>query len=334
LFTNSTGIDMVAVGDSALFNNTANYNTAVGFQAMFNNQNGANNTAVGYNALYKNIKGNYITAIGDSALFNDTASYNTAVGYQALYTNVKGLDNTANGYQALFAVNSATGFGNTATGFTALTGITTGFDNTADGYEAGANQTSGNYNTFIGALGGGNVTIPNASNYMSLGYDAGFGNGTTNWIEIGNSNVQDIVAQVSLTAVSDGRIKDNVQANVPGLNFITRLRPVTYNLNVHRESEIIHHGKADTAMYEGKYDLEKVLQTGFIAQEVEKAAQDVGFDFSGVDKPHSAEGLYGLRYSEFVVPLVKAVQEQQQMIEQLRKMVETQQKEIEELKKK
>jgi len=32
--------------------------------------------------------------------------------------------------------------------------------------------------------------------------------------------------------------------------------------------------------------------------------------------------MYGLRYAEFVVPLVKAVQEQQQMIEELKKQNE------------
>ncbi len=51
------------------------------------------------------------------------------------------------------------------------------------------------------------------------------------------------------------------------------------------------------------------LQTGFIAQEVEKAAKELGFDFSGVDKPKNENDYYGLRYAEFVVPLVKAVQE-------------------------
>ncbi len=35
----------------------------------------------------------------------------------------------------------------------------------------------------------------------------------------------------------------------------------------------------------------------------------LGFDFSGVDAPTDAHGTYGLRYAEFVVPLVKAVQE-------------------------
>ena len=42
---------------------------------------------------------------------------------------------------------------------------------------------------------------------------------------------------------------------------------------------------------------------------VEKVAKDLNFDFSGVDAAKSENDLYGLRYSEFVVPLVKAVQE-------------------------
>ena len=54
--------------------------------------------------------------------------------------------------------------------------------------------------------------------------------------------------------------------------------------------------------------------TGFIAQEVEKAAHEVNYNFSGVGKPKDENGIYSLRYSEFVVPLVKAVQEQQKII--------------------
>jgi hypothetical protein len=38
--------------------------------------------------------------------------------------------------------------------------------------------------------------------------------------------------------------------------------------------------------------------------------------------------LYGLRYAEFVVPLVKAVQEQQEMIRELHDLNELQQKTI------
>lgn len=64
----------------------------------------------------------------------------------------------------------------------------------------------------------------------------------------------------------------------------------------------------------------------FQAQEVEKAAQELNFEFSGVDKPKNKNDLYGLRYAAFTVPLVKAVQEQQTQIEQLQKEKEQQQK--------
>ncbi|MEM7038660.1 MAG: hypothetical protein AAF570_16865, partial [Bacteroidota bacterium] len=42
-----------------------------------------------------------------------------------------------------------------------------------------------------------------------------------------------------------------------------------------------------------------------------------GFDFSGVDAPKNEKDHYGLRYSEFVVPLVQGMQEQQAEIERL-----------------
>jgi trimeric autotransporter adhesin len=53
-----------------------------------------------------------------------------------------------------------------------------------------------------------------------------------------------------------------------------------------------------------------IVYSGFIAQDVEKAADSIGYNFSGVDKPKDAnQSFYGLRYGDFVVPLVKAVQE-------------------------
>ena len=71
---------------------------------------------------------------------------------------------------------------------------------------------------------------------------------------------------------------------------------------------------------------EAEIQSGFIAQEVEAAALSIGYDFHGVDKPKNDTSHYGLRYAEFVVPLVKAVQEletknddQQEQIELLKK---------------
>ena len=52
-----------------------------------------------------------------------------------------------------------------------------------------------------------------------------------------------------------------------------------------------------------------VRQSGFIAQEVEALVKKTGYVFNGIDAPENENDPYGIRYSEFVVPLVKAVQE-------------------------
>jgi len=56
---------------------------------------------------------------------------------------------------------------------------------------------------------------------------------------------------------------------------------------------------------------------GYIAQQVDSAAQACHYNFNGVVKPQTSGGLYELNYTDFVVPLVKAVQEQQQQIKAL-----------------
>jgi hypothetical protein len=110
---------------------------------------------------------------------------------------------------------------------------------------------------------------------------------------------------------------------VPGLKFINELKQVTYNYDIHKQNEML--GVKDNGDWKGKYDIEKVTFTGFIAQEVDASAKQIGYDFSGVDK---SEKLLGLRYSEFVVPLVKAVQE----LDVKTKEIETLKNEIEAIK--
>ncbi len=66
----------------------------------------------------------------------------------------------------------------------------------------------------------------------------------------------------------------------------------------------------DPIMKQAMQEKSAITYTGFVAQDVEKAADSVGFTFSGIDKPKDAnQSFYGLRYGDFVVPLVKAVQE-------------------------
>jgi trimeric autotransporter adhesin len=156
----------------------------------------------------------------------------------------------------------------------------------------------------------------NATNTTALGYQGGsyiHTNNVSNALQLGNASVSYIYAATSTITVSDERVKKDIKENVPGIAFIRQLRPVTFHYNLAKESEIT--GIKDDNEWKGKHDIENIKFSGFLAQEVEKAALNTGYDFSGVVPGK----IYGLRYSEFVVPLVKAVQEQQVMIDSLMK---------------
>jgi trimeric autotransporter adhesin len=128
-----------------------------------------------------------------------------------------------------------------------------------------------------------------------------------------------------------------VEASVPGLDFITRLRPVTYTYDLGAIDKIIWPNGRPNIEGENRLDIPTTNTTtrftGFIAQEVEDAAKSIGYEFSGVDAPENETDLYGLRYSEFVVPLVKAVQEQQEMIETQKSQLELQAQKLEAMQK-
>jgi trimeric autotransporter adhesin len=136
--------------------------------------------------------------------------------------------------------------------------------------------------------------------------------------------------QNPFSTYSDGRIKNNVEEDVIGLTFINLLRPVTYNFDIDKQNELM--GLVDSSDYSGKYDLEKIKFSGFIAQEVEAAALKIKYNFSGVKAPKSSRELYGISYAEFVVPLVKATQELSTQVETQQAQIEAQQKQIDELK--
>jgi len=248
----------------------------------------------------------------------------TALGYLALGNTTTGSFNTAFGVYACESTNS--GSYNNGFGTSSLISNVAGSDNTAVGYRSLYSNVSGNYNT---ALGNRTLYYSNSSYNTAVGFYAGEGNFTNstsigyyaptvnnNRIRMGNASTVGVGAQIGWTSYSDARIKTNVQANVPGLDFVTKLRPVTYRFDIHTQNRIM--GVNDESDYPEKYEIEKITQTGFIAQEVEMVAKEIGYDFSGISLPSNEKDLYGLRYSEFVVPLVKAVQEQQVMIEDLK----------------
>ena len=54
---------------------------------------------------------------------------------------------------------------------------------------------------------------------------------------------------------------------------------------------------------------------------MEDAANACGYDFNGVQSPETPSGIYGLMYATFVPSLVKALQEQQAIIDELENAV-------------
>jgi hypothetical protein len=308
LAANTYGYSNIAIGFEALYSNTTGYgNAAVGSDALFRNTTGSSNSASGYEALNYNIDGADNTADGRSALFlNTTGHENTASGSSALYSNTSGTKNTAAGVLAL--VSNTVGNSNSAFGEYSLHNDSSGNSNTGCGtYALYANKT-GSYNSALGSQAFFDSTFLNNTTCIGNG-SGGFVN-ANNRIELGNTSVGVIAGQVGFSTYSDARIKDNVKEDVPGLSFISKLRPVTYNLNIHKENTMVYKGtKKDEADWSSKYDIEKIKMTGFLAQDVEKAAEETGYDFSGVQKPANPDELYSLRYSDFVMPLVKAVQQ-------------------------
>lgn len=275
------------------------------------------NTAFGYHSLNSNTTGFYNVANGYQSLYSNTTGFNNvANGYRSLYSNTTGYSNVANGYHSLSS--NTTGNYNVANGNGSLTYNTIGYNNVAIGDQSLFSNTTGFQNTAIGSASG--KFLPNnVNNVTCLGSDTGWNTTTSNQINIGNHSVTSIGGQVNWGTYSDKRIKTDVKENVPGLAFIKQLTPVTYHLDIKKQYELAMNGKKDeSADYPEKYDIEKITQTGFLAQDVEAAAKSVGYDFNGVEAPKNGEGLYKLRYAEFVVPLVQAVKELSKENEELK----------------
>ena len=255
---------------------------------------------------------------GLSAGIINRTTANTAFGYFSLNSNTTGIANSGLGYWAL--KSNTTGQKNSAIGRFALASNITGEYNTAIGADALFTNTDGSENTAVGS--GADVTGVNFTNATAIGYNARVN--ASNKVRIGNGFVTVIEGQVPFTSPSDGRYKFAVQEDVKGLDFIMQLRPVTYQFDVQRFEAHLHQADSITfPVQQASYTAAMAIRrSGFIAQEVEQAAIHAGYNFSGIVKPQTEKEHYSLSYESFVVPLVKALQEQQKIIESLRQRLE------------
>ena len=320
MFLNEHGIHNCAAGFESLFTtgtygtNNGDFNIAIGYRALYFNQEADNNVAIGYRALFENTTGLYNLAIGTDALQENTSGdHNVGIGVSAGNKTQSGLANVSIGHHALY-LNTNTD-GNTAVGTFALAGNTGNSNaeyNTALGFHSLNYNTSGLRCTSLGALA--DVSALSFDNATSIGYGAIAT--ANNSIRLGNASIIKIECVLGIIQPSDGRFKLNVSTDdVKGLEFIMDLNPVVYNFDSKRLTE--HQCKnMDESMrkmylYQDFNTPSQIRQSGFIAQEVALAAKKSNYEFNGVVGPKSETDNFGLNYALFVVPLVKAIQQQQ-----------------------
>jgi trimeric autotransporter adhesin len=315
LFSNTSGTANLALGNGALFFSQGDYNVAIGNSSQLNNGYASRNVSIGFNSLasqnFANTNVKYNTdnvavgyhalrlndptttsngvkniAIGSFAADNNrTGTSNIAIGQNALGANLAGSQNIAIGEGSL---NSSTNSSNTAVGIDAGY-LTLGDNNTFLGRASGYTNTSGSGNVYLGFAA--DASASGLSNSVAVGFQAVVN--ASNKVRIGNGSITVIEGAVPFSVPSDRRLKENFNyESIAGLEFIKKLKPVSYNYIS---------------------DQTKVRHDGFIAQEVEATMKELNAHFSGLKK--SPDGTYSLAYSDFVMPLVKAIQEQQKIID-------------------
>jgi trimeric autotransporter adhesin len=298
----TTGYWNTAFGQGALYSDNVGYqNTAIGLNALVSNTGGYGNTASDLAALGSNTVGNYNTADGLEALHGNTAGSNsTAIGTNALLIN-QGTsnggqsDNTAVGTYALFTLPNMNNFDNTAVGYDALE-APDGSYNTAVG---ATSQANGEVNT---AIGYGASTASHTYNATALGYDAVATQ--NNSIQLGNNSISAIYAHVTALTMSDRRYKKDVRAldSDLGLDFIQKLKPVSYRFNNGDETE--RHGFI-------AQDLEQALPAS-LHDTIERSKPEHGLAL--IERGNDKDRTYHVSYSDLLAPIVKALQQQQQEI--------------------
>lgn len=169
------------------------------------------------------------------------------------------------------------------------------------------------------ALNNAGWLYPMADNAYQLGGGASF-RWTSVWAV--NGTIQ----------TSDKRTKDNIKDASLGLDFINKLRPVSYTWKsggtevirqVYRDVEgnEVDANEPDAIPAEiiTKDKVGTRTHWGLIAQEVKQAVDDAGVDFAGwvLSDINDKDSQQALRYDQFISPLIKAVQELSERVKAL-----------------
>lgn len=299
---------------SAYQNGNAYFNTSIGFYAG-RATTGACRVSLGYKAGCNSQGGKYNVWLGSlagTASYN--CAYNVAIGQNSAYFG--GIRAVAIGAGASRCGISEYGvsIGNitvcgcsgnkqrqTEIGYGA--GISNGSNFTvAVGFKAGlcGGYKGNNIGSRAGYFGTNLITT-------QIGYYAYDGNYQSCRFVIGKSGHNYAYTYVGWSNVSDSRDKTNI-TELPdnlGLNFIRKLRPVSFKFDYRRDYMYecgFEYGQKDGTLKKNGTNY------GFLAQQIEDVAKELNVKFDGVSYDEFQDK-YTLKTLELLSPIVKSIQE-------------------------
>jgi hypothetical protein len=234
---------------------------------------------------------------------SDATSEYTWLSYEGGATKATTIGNTAAG-PMIFATNGSNRMRIDSSGNVGINVASPAA--TLDVFGRGKIETNTDVNPVlrVGATNGGSATIGCYSGYFSgnpnnttASFFQGFSSTSTNRISIwSNGNIQN--SNNSYGSLSDEKLKENIVDATPKLSDLMQVRIRNYNL---------------------KYDPEH-KQIGVIAQELEPLFPGMIDETSDIDMEGNDLGTTtkSVKYSVFVPMLIKAIQEQQTIINDIK----------------
>ena len=193
--------------------------------------------------------------------------------------------------------------------------VTYGQANTFVGETCGTTVTTGNQNVIIGA--NMNVDDAAAGNRIGIGYNHSVNEDNTMQFGMAGNVVSNVFSSnANWAQSSDERLKTSISDNDLGLNFINELKTKIYKWKPSYDvpKELTEHYSE-----ENQKDTD-VLMYGMLAQEVKEVMDKYNHSkFTGWSE--HKDGSQDLSREMFIIPLVKAVQELSQQVEDLKKKV-------------
>jgi hypothetical protein len=270
------------VGENAGNAITTGYqNLFIGGNAGKSTTTGIANLNIGIGAGEFNISGIYNSFIGVNAGRYSSGGYNTFLGQAS-------------------GENSGSGNSNTFIGHAAGQVSTSG-ENTFVGRSAGILNTSGHHNTFIGIEAGQNVVAN--YNATAIGWDSR--PNANDSVTLGNGSINLLrCAATVISGLSDARDKTDIVEITEGLEFVDKLKPITFTWNQRDGYKV------------------GVKSAGFIAQDLlelqNESAIGENLDLVSEIDPERLEA----RYSNLLPVLVKAIQELSLEVKSLKSEIE------------